>query len=440
MTRRIIKISALFLSVLLFLSLMPTMAFAAGPIDTDQPVKLTISYKDGTKAISGAHFSLYKVADVDEYARMTLTSQFDSYKNTVSSLSNLDNLTQEQWHGLASTLKGYVQRDAISVTAQGNTNKEGNLVFSDLRVGLYLVLGGSVTTSDYYTYTAVPFMIYLPGEDTDNNDWDYEVEAAPKYTKNYTPHFITRKVIKEWDDKGYESIRPKEVIVQLLKDGKLYETQTLNKDNNWRYTWDKLDSDCEWDVVEKEIEGYAVSKTLTGITFTITNKYIVPIIGTDLPIQKSVTGDKPSTNCVFVFTFSGKDVNCPMPSGSTGTVKEVVITGAGSQKIGEITFSKPGTYVYTVSEKNGGVEGYTYDSTVYTVTFEVTEKNGELSVTKTIKDNKGNTATAIVFTNNYKTPGNKLPQTGVLWWPVPVLVCVGLVSVMVGIIRRRKYN
>lgn len=37
-----------------------------------------------------------------------------------------------------------------------------------------------------------------------------------------------------------------------------------------------------------------------------------------------------------------------------------------------------------------------------------------------------------------KTPGGpKLPQTGVLWWPVPVLLAAGLMLVIVGLVRRR---
>ena len=34
--------------------------------------------------------------------------------------------------------------------------------------------------------------------------------------------------------------------------------------------------------------------------------------------------------------------------------------------------------------------------------------------------------------------GGKLPQTGQLWWPVPVLVCAGLGSIAVGLLRRRE--
>ena len=37
-----------------------------------------------------------------------------------------------------------------------------------------------------------------------------------------------------------------------------------------------------------------------------------------------------------------------------------------------------------------------------------------------------------------KNEQGKLPQTGQLWWPVPVLTCVGLICVGCGLIRRRR--
>lgn len=44
-----------------------------------------------------------------------------------------------------------------------------------------------------------------------------------------------------------------------------------------------------------------------------------------------------------------------------------------------------------------------------------------------------------VLTNTYphKQP-SKLPQTGMLWWPVPLLACAGLVFLITGLIRRRR--
>lgn len=34
--------------------------------------------------------------------------------------------------------------------------------------------------------------------------------------------------------------------------------------------------------------------------------------------------------------------------------------------------------------------------------------------------------------------GSKLPQTGQLWWPVPMLLCAGLLLIVLGLLRRRR--
>jgi hypothetical protein len=38
------------------------------------------------------------------------------------------------------------------------------------------------------------------------------------------------------------------------------------------------------------------------------------------------------------------------------------------------------------------------------------------------------------------TLSGSLPQTGQLWWPIPILVAVGLVLIIIGIIRRRNFE
>ena len=73
-----------------------------------------------------------------------------------------------------------------------------------------------------------------------------------------------------WDDAN-SSNRPTEVIVQLLRDGKVYDTVSLNSGNNWRYTWSDLDDSYTWTVVEKACKGYTVQVERDGITFVITN-------------------------------------------------------------------------------------------------------------------------------------------------------------------------
>ena len=436
---------AALLVCLMLLAVCPLQAFAAGPIDTARSASLTISYTDESKAVPKARFAIYRVADVDEYAALTLTSAFEPYKGTVSGLADLASLTKEQWLDLASTLRAYVLRDDLTPIAEGRTDAAGQLSFSGLKPGLYLVTGSRVTTDDNYTYTSVPFLVLLPTEDLENNEWNYDVTVVPKHTKDYNPpedddKYVTRKVLKVWDDDGYETIRPQEVVVQLLRDGEVFDTQTLNEENNWRYAWDELDRHCEWDVVEKNLENYTVTVTRSGITFTVTNKYGLPAVDAELPIYKRLVGDTPPTPIPFTFIFSAGDESFPMPAGSLGTRKELMTLGAGSQQVGVIKFDEPGTYVYTVREINDGVEGYIYDSTVYIVTFEVTEKDGEMSVKRTIRTDTGVEADAVIFTNSYTKPENKVPNTGMLWWPVPVLLFAGLAFLTLGVIRRRKYN
>lgn len=438
MKNNLYRRSALVMSILLLIALaFPTAALAAGKIDTEQSAELTVHFKDGATPIPNAHFMVYKVADRDEYGELTLSSAFESFKGTVTGLADLNTLPQDQWLTLAATLKGYLLNDSFAPDAQGNTDSEGKVTFSNLKAGLFLVLGDSTTVDDGYIYTPIPFFVFLPAEDSASNEWNYSVTAVPKYEKELIPdETVSRKVLKIWDDEGYETIRPEEVTVHLLCDGEVYDTQKLNEENNWRYTWEELDGGCEWDLVEEDLEDYTVTITLNGITFTVRNKY--SIVSVDPPVQKRITGDTPATTSPFTFVFAASDPNNPMPPGSLGSTKEIMILGAGSKEIGEIVFEKPGTYVYTVREKAGDVEGYTYDSTVYIITFEVTEEDGELTLKRTVRTDAGVESNEIVFTNPYKTPENKVPNTGVLWWPVPVLLFVGFSFVMIGLVRRRR--
>ena len=151
---------------------------------------------------------------------------------------------------------------------------------------------------------------------------------------------------------------------------------------------------------------------IPGTTDDTTIEGDEPFVTDDLPIRKEITGDKPSTNATFEFqlkavstTVSELKGNMPMPKGSKGQTKIVTIKGAGATEIGTITFTEAGTYVYEMSEVNNCVNGYTYDTGVYTVTYVVTsDENGtELTCVRKITRD-GKTAKEVVFRNVYKTP------------------------------------
>lgn len=244
-------------------------AYAAGAIDTEKNVNLTVSYQNNGAAIARARFDIYRVADVDAYAQMTLTERFAKYP------IRLDGQDQSGWNALATTLKGYIWSDSLTPDFCGKTDANGNMTTA-LKPGLYLVVGFRRSIGDY-TYSAAPYLIFLPGSDQEQNTWDYDVTSYPKSAseKNHydapDDQLISRRVLKIWDDAGKESSRPKKVTVHLLCDGKVFDTVTLSADNNWRYVWDDLEQDHDWLVTEDAVSGYTQAVTQERITFTVKN-------------------------------------------------------------------------------------------------------------------------------------------------------------------------
>ncbi len=94
----------------------------------------------------------------------------------------------------------------------------------------------------------------------------------------------------------------------------------------------------------------------------------------------------------------------PMPEGAENGVFTVKNSADGLISIPEITFTKAGQYQYTLTEQEGNVGGYTYDTKSYTVTVVVTDPgNGQLvlsSVTYVLDSNSTHVA-AMTFTNEY---------------------------------------
>lgn len=241
-------------------------AYAAGPIDVNRDITLELQYIHDGNPVPGVTFSVYQVANVDMYAKMSLTPDFASYP---ISFSGID---QDGWKSLALTLAGYVQRDQIPEMDKGETDMAGELKFPtaghSLKAGLYLLIG-SAKTMNHQVLTVAPFLVFLPAQNLTDNMWDYDVSVSLKY--EFQEEVISRRVIKIWDDAGCEQKRPAEVIVELFKDQTLYDTVRLNKDNNWRYTWRNLPSRYTWTVAERAVPGYKTKIELKDDTFTITN-------------------------------------------------------------------------------------------------------------------------------------------------------------------------
>ena len=172
----------------------------------------------------------------------------------------------------------------------------------------------------------------------------------------------------------------------------------------------------------------------------------------EIPAKKVVevvSGAAPK-DTLFSFVLKALDQNAPLPRNASAVYDQaarsmtVSRTGSGPIDFGSLTLLQSDAgkkYEYEIREVQGSAAHYSYDYTVYklTVSVEGTGDGGSLIVNSVMTDGSGNVVDCIVFRNYYdggNTPG--IPRTGQLWWPVMVMLPVGLLLVAVGLVIRRK--
>lgn len=232
-------------------------------------LSISIRFAEEGKGIPNAEFHLYSVAGITEGCYV-LAGDFRDYPVRITPETGSD------WNDLARTLEGYIKRDGLKPHRSGKTDGEGMLCFDTLNPGLYLVLGGTYEY-DGCTYQTESFLVGLP-------DGESSCEVTVKYTvdKNETPdkpgkpETVVRRVLKVWKDHGHTAARPESIVVDLLRDGEVYDAVTLSEESGWRHTWNDLPADSQWLVVERENAGYLVEVSQKGITFVVTNTFDDP--------------------------------------------------------------------------------------------------------------------------------------------------------------------
>ncbi len=146
-------------------------------------------------------------------------------------------------------------------------------------------------------------IVYTVTEDTVEGYTTTYSDDTFTITNSYTPGKVSKTVIKVWDDQNdLEEIRPDEVTVTLYKviNGEeiRINSQILNQDNNWRYTWEELDEKqngetiiyvVKEDVVAEYETTYSAEDYSNTEAITITNKHIPVIKEPDLALRKFIT-------------------------------------------------------------------------------------------------------------------------------------------------------
>lgn len=222
-------------------------------------IEITLIEKEEQTKINGAELTIYKIADAKEENHNLVFEYVNELSDCKVSLDNLDNdnISEEINKCLNDSIKG------ISLVTE-----DGKVNFEDLDLGLYLVK----QTNKVEGYSVItPYLVMIPR--VINDEWTYNVTSKPKTD---IIRVIDLKVTKVWN-KANSNINssinlPKEIEIELSKNGEVIDTVKLNSTNNWEYTWKDLEKSDMYNVREVNVpKGYTVTYQKEGNLFIVTN-------------------------------------------------------------------------------------------------------------------------------------------------------------------------
>ncbi len=367
---------------------------------------LTITAGDKLPSKGKLAVKLYKVADARVemgYVTYSHTDLFDYDTDRTEYLSDkaaedgefynkwvgnvdLSSAYDSEWATRANTLAGYTVKEGFYDLAAGDgigwsdeidlASADRMISFGGLTRGLYLVVPEKIYSGST-EYTCSPILICLPNKSTGQGAdvaWRPDEKIVLDKVKTYsdggggsdTKESVS--VVKKWEDEGQEADRPASVTVELLRDGKLYDTKKLSKENSWRYTWTGLARGNVWTVNEVTAESVSDKYTVTTDKNSAGNK-------TDYVITNTHTTDIPEEEPPLA--------PGPGPEGGDSPGSDV-----------------PPTDI----------------------------PDSDVPLNPAIPDTSAPSGDS----------ASRLPQTGQLWWPVPILAVAGILTFSVGWARSRK--
>lgn len=439
----LLKKSKLFSAVICVITALSVLLFAF-PQNSTRAVgndkSITLVCVSGDTVLKGMTWRLYKVgARTSNGMNFVQTGDFSAIQ------VNLRRLTEERVNEAAQTFQSYAIANQINPLKEGQTNENGEVTFTGLDAGLYLLTGKLLKIETNY-YVPTTALIEIKDDDT-----DLKYDAYPKFeyqVANAMPrHYFA---YKRWEDEGHLNERPDHVIFDIYKDEEYYESVVLNEENNWTYDWIDDEGVSVWIVMERDIpEKYAMRLEYDRARFFIHNTYTEEEFFT----TTTTTTSKSNQTTTTTTTYSG-----PMGDGSatrstTNVVSGETVTRTGTTTTGTQSGSYTtgtGTSVSTTSGSTGTETGTGTDTSTGTDTNTSTTASGSTSTSKKSssggsgssgssgKGNGSSSSKKSSGSSNSSSSSRKLPQTGQLWWPVVPLSISGVLLVGAGLVIRAR--
>lgn len=384
---------------------------------------LTIQPKYDDRVVGGCAFDLYRVADIDGGSAALRYNMAQPFSQAGVDLNAAIEGGATALETAAAKLASYSAKPAPDPSGVVSGEK------IPLAAGAYL----AVQTGAPSGYTkASPFLVFLPYTSADGTAWVYDVVAYPKLGYRsvpvgpppvVVPQITAVKVVKVWDDAGSEANRPASVVVTLLRDGAEYGSETLSAANGWQCAWTGLDAGSSWSVEESGVpEGYTslIDSETEGETraYTITNTYEkIPLSGA-LFVSKE---------------WNDKGYESKRPS----SVKAGLYCDGRLTETAELNAGNDWSYAWT-----GLDDGKTWTVSELDVAngYRSTVEQAGSAFTITNTCGAGGSGDGAEEIGDGEVPKGEAPQTGLVQWPIPVLLAAGAVLIACGVALGRKKN
>lgn len=189
----------------------------------------TSVFPEGTKAASGAEFTIYQVMSKDDLIKY-YNGELEKYKDSTPAYT--DFVEKENEDGPYKIKKGVTVNDSTGTSE--TTDTDGVAKFKDLELGLYVVI--ETKTPPAVTKAVTPFLVSVPMTKVETDaerkktatEWLYDIHVYPKNsTATGSVTLVKKGVIGNDTDKA-TPLAGVEFKLEHLKDG-----QDETKDANW---------------------------------------------------------------------------------------------------------------------------------------------------------------------------------------------------------------
>ncbi len=320
----------------------------------------------------------------------------------------------------------------------------GNAIFDNLDKGYYIVF---VDKNEKYNIRPSILMI--------SENISIKVKAEYIGGGDNVTNITVRKLWYDNDNK--ENTRPNVVEICVLLDGIEYKKTELNKDNDFKFKFVNLPKNRKYTIKEEEVKGYSAEYYYDGENVTIINR----LNSNKSNSRNNVSNNRNDEKANNDIEANDNDDNVIADDSSIKVENSISVE---KQWIGQGNYSSVKIYLIKgesildecIVSENTNWKGKFYNKPVnnlyevweekidgWKAVYEGNTKNGFVIKNYSNSEIESKTqattqelyeTTSSTFTENKK---EKIPQTGMLLWPIPFLIGGGFFVVILGIFLLR---